>query len=48
MEYEFIKEKVANIKGGPKQKYAGIVDEWLLTDNKTLKFKCANETEKKN
>lgn len=44
MEFEFIKEvvKPRHTKEG---KYSGIVDKWLETDNKTLKFKCKNEEE---
>ena len=45
MEYLFIKEAIKPSR--PKGQAAGITEEWLETDNKTLQFKCKNEAELK-
>lgn len=48
MEYEFIQEKVENIDVASRSgKYTQIISHWEKTDNKTLKFKCKNQKEKK-
>lgn len=44
MEFEFIKEKV-NLEPTRKGTYAPIINDWIGTDSKTLKFKCKNEKE---
>lgn len=47
MEFEFIKEAVKpemRVRG----KYVGILQDWLETDNKTLKLVCKDANEKKN
>ncbi len=51
MEFEFIAERLdeKEIKTNAyKSKYANIIEDWLKTENKTLKFICKNEREKKN
>lgn len=45
MEFEFIKEEIKKDRGVRNGIYAPIIDEWLETDNKTLKFKCKSEKE---
>lgn len=46
MEFEFVKEAVKP-RHKKEGKYSGIVDKWLATDNKTLKFKCKNDAKRK-
>ena len=49
MEYLFIEEKLNEnqIVTKPRGKYASIIEKWLRTNNKTLKFMCKNADEKK-
>jgi len=47
MEFEFIKEKV-NLDPVKRGTFAPIIDEWLASENKTIKFKCKNTKEAKN
>ncbi len=46
-QYEFIAESVKPnyVSRG---KYISVIEEWLKTDNKTVKFMCKNELQKKN
>lgn len=46
MEFEFIREAVKP-RHAKQGKYSDILDEWLATEYKTLKFKCKNEKELK-
>lgn len=44
MEFEFIKEAV---KKESRSMYVPVIEQWYETDNRTLKFKCKNDTEYK-
>ena len=46
MEFEFIKDAV-KVKTYVKGLYSEIIEDWLYTDNRTLKFRCANAEERK-
>lgn len=48
MEFEMIKDAVEPTKTWIRGKYSEPIEHWLETDNKTLKFMCANAKEKKN
>ena len=48
MEFEMIKDVVKATNTWSKGKYSEPIEHWLETDNKTLKFMCANAKEKKN
>ena len=46
MEFEFIREKV-KLEPVKKGKFVPIIEEWLASENKTIKFKCKSEQEAK-
>lgn len=47
MEFEFIKEKV-KLPSKNRGKYSEVIEQWLATENKTLKFKFATTQEADN
>ena len=47
MEYTFIKEAFIPETIGRRGKYAGIINDWSKTDNRTLKLVCSSPEEKK-
>lgn len=49
MEFEFIKEKVVPDHGYFRLgKWAEVIEEWIKSDSKTLKFVCKNPKERNN
>ena len=47
MEYTYIKETFIPESPARRGIYAGLVNDWLGTDNNTMKFICATPEEKK-
>lgn len=47
-DFEFIEEAVEVTKHYRYGKYSSVIRDWLASDNKTLRFKFANETMAKN